>query len=201
MRAIHADPRHTGGPATDKANAFDEKAGAFRASTHQIIRPFETRVGRAEIPRGARQRDARNKTELRCDCWRTGIDHQDAGVKVALWRDPGPPTPASSGGLLVGDDPQASRVARMSAAARLLVGGIDRAKSNDAPALLRALQRGGGQKSDCAAAIAALVIGEGANTNRMIISAETASTMRETAPGRSNAAAGSSKYISLTILK
>ena len=56
--------------------------------------------------------------------------------------------------------------------------------SNEAPALMRAIRpRGGGQKSDCAAAIAALVSGEGANTNRRITRAESARTMRATGVG------------------
>ena len=202
MGAIHADPDHAGGPPAPKANPFDEDPGAFRAVRHQIIRPFEADFGRAEILRGARQGHAGDEAELRRDRGRTGIDHEGAGVQVALRRDPGPATAASARGLFVGDDPQAVGVAGQRAAARLLVGRIDGAESNDAPASMRAVQPGsGGQKSDCAAAIAALVIGEGANTNRMIMSAESASTMRATGPGRSNAGAGSSKYISLTILR
>ncbi len=125
-----------------------------------------------------------------------------AGVQVASRRDPGSAAAASARDLFFSDDPHAVGVAGQRAATRLLVGRIDGAQSNDAPALMRAVQRGdGGQKSDCAAAIAALVIGDGANTNRMIASAETASTMRATAPGRSNAGAGSSKYMSFTILR
>ena len=159
-------------------------------------------VRRAEVSCGARQGHAGDEAKLRRDRWRTGIDHEGAGVKVALGRDPGPAAAASARGLLVGDDPQSVAVAGQRAAARLLVSRIDGAESNDAPASMSAVQPGGGgQKSDCAAAIAALVIGDGANTNRMIMSAESASTMRATGPGRSNAGAGSSKYISLTILR
>src|ERR1700677_4358594 len=123
-------------------------------------------------------------------------------MQVAPRRNPGPASAPSACGLFVRDDPQPVGVANQRAAARLLVGRIDGAETNDAPASVRAVQPGGGgQKSDCAAAIAAFVIGDGANTNRMIASAETASTMRATGPERSNAGAGSSKYMSLTILK
>ena len=115
---------------------------------------------------------------------------------------PGAAAAASALGLLVGDDPQAAGVAGDRPAARLFVGRIDRTQANDTPAPMRALKaEGGGQKSDCAAAIAALVIGEGANMNRMIMSAETARTTRATGAEPSKAAAGSSKYISLTILR
>ena len=121
-------------------------------------------------------------------------------MQVALRRDPGPATAASACRLFVGNDPKAVGGTGERAAARLLVGRIDGAESNDAPASMRAVQpQGDGQKSDCAAAIAALVIGEGRNTNRIIMSAESASTMRTTGLGRSNAGAGSSKYINLTI--
>ena len=200
MRAIDADPDHVGGPPASKANAFDEDAGAFRASRHQIVRPFEADVGRAEVVCGPRQRHAGDEAELRRGRRRTGIDHEGAGVKIALRRDPNTAATASPRGLLVGDDPQPAGLAGERPAARFLVGRIDRAVSNDAPASKRRVQTGGGdQKSDCAAAIAALVIGEGRNTNRMITSAESASTIRATGPGWSNAAAGSSKYMSFTI--
>ena len=202
MRAIHADPYDAGGPPASKAKAFNEDPGAFRAVRHQIVRPFEADFGHAKIFDGARQRHSGDKAELRRDRARAGIDHEGAGVQVSPRRDPGAAPTASSRRLFFGDDPQAIGVAGQRAAARLLVGRIDGAQSNDAPVSMRAVQPGGGgQKSDCAAAIAALVIGEGANTNRMIASAETASTMRATALGRSNAGAGSSKYISLTILR
>jgi hypothetical protein len=202
MCAIRADPDHAGGPPAPKTNAFDEDPGAFRASAHQIVRPFETDVCGAEIPRGARQRHAGDEAELRRHRRRTGIDHEGGGVKVALRRNPGSSASASSRGLFVGDDPQAAGVAGERAATRLLVSGVNRAQANDAPAPMRALKAGGGgQKSDCAAAIAASVSGEGANMNRMIMSAETARTMRATGAEPSKAVAGSSKYISLTILR
>lgn len=202
MRAIDADPDHIGRAPAPKADALDEDAGAFSASRHQIVRPFEADVGRSKVLRSARQRDAGDEAEMRRDRRQTGIDHEGAGVKVALGRDPGPSAAASPGGLFFRDNPQAIGVAGEREAARFLVGRIDRAVSNDAPASKRSIQiEGGGQKSDCAAAIAALVIGEGKNTNRMIMSAESASTMLATGSGRSNAVAGSSKYMSFTILR
>ena len=202
MRAIHADPDHAGGPPPPEANAFDEDPRAFRASTHEIVRPFEANVSRSKIPRGARQGHARDEAELRRDRRGTGIDHEAAGVQVTARREPDPATAAPAGGLLVRDNPHAAGVAGQRAATRLFVGRIDGAQSNDAPVMMRAVRSGDGvQKSDCAAAMAALVSGEGANTNRMIMSAESASTMRATGVGRSNAGAGSSKYISLTILR
>ena len=180
MRTIHANSHDTRCPPASKTKAFNENPRAFRAMRHQIIRPFEADFGCAEIPRGARKGHAGDEAELRRDRGRAGIDQKSAGVQVALARNPGPATAAPARGLLVGDDPQ-GRFAGQRAAARLFVGRIDGAKSNDAPASMRAVQPGSGaQKSDCAAAIAALVIGEGANTNRMIMSAESASTMRAT---------------------
>ena len=123
-------------------------------------------------------------------------------MKIALKRDPGAAAPAAPGGLLVRNDPHAARIACQRAAARLLVGRVDGVELNDAPRGERVVQAlSGGQKSDCAAAIAASVIGDGRNTNRMMASAETASTMRVTGSARSNALAGSSKYISFTILR
>ena len=202
MDTIHANPNHASGPAAPKAQAFDEDPGAFRTARHQIVRPFEADFGPAEIPRGARQGHAGNEAELRRDRRRTGIDHQGARVQIAPRRDPSAATTASARGLFVCDNPQGAGVAGQRAPARLLVSRIDGAESNEAPVVMRAVQpRGGGQKSDCAAAIAASVSGEGANTNRRIMSAESASTMRATGVGRSNAGAGSSKYISLTILR
>ena len=201
MRAIHANSHDTGRATASKTNAFNEDPGAFRAIRHQVVRPFETNVGRAEIPCGAHQRHAGDEAELRCDRTPAGIQDKGAGVKVAPRRDPGAATAASARGLFVRNDPQPVGVAGRCAAAPLLVGRVDSVQTNDAPASMRAAQPEGGQKSDCAAAIAASVIGDGANTNRMIVSAETASTMRATGLGRSNAGAGSSKYISLTILR
>ena len=202
MRAIHADPYDTSRSSASKTETFNKNPGAFRATRHQIIRPFEADIGCAEIPCSAHEGYTGDEAELRRERTRAGIDHQGAGVQVAPRRDPGPATAASARGLFVRDDPQPVGVARQRAATRLLVGRIDHAESNDAPGGMRVVQpQGRGQKSDCAAAIAALVIGEGANTNRMIASAETASTMRATGLGRSNAGAGSSKYISLTILR
>ena len=202
MRAIHADPDDTSRPIASKTETFNKNPGAFRATRHQIVGPFEADVGRAEIPCGAHEGYTGDEAELRRERVRAGVDHQGAGVQVAPRRDPGPATAASARGLFVRDDPQPVGVASQRAATRLLVGRIDDAKTNDAPISMRAVQPGdGGQKSDCAAAIAALVIGDGANTKRMIASAETASTMRATAPGRSNAGAGSSKYKSFTILR
>ena len=202
MRAIHANPHNTGRPTASKTNAFNEDPGAFRAIRHQVVRPFETNFGRAEIPCGAHQGHAGDEPELRRGRTRAWIQDEGAGVQVAPRRDPAPATAPSARSLFLSDDPQPVGVTGQRAAARLLVGRIDGAESNDAPASMRAVQPGGGgQKSDCAAAIAAFVIGDGANTNRRIASAETASTMRATGLGRSNAGAGSSKYISLTILR
>ena len=201
-RAIDADPDNIGGPPAPKTNAFNEDAGAFRASRDQIVRPFEADVNRAKVSCGARERHPGDKAQLRSGRRRTGIDHEGAGVQIAYRRDPNAAATTSPRGLLVGYDPKAATVAGKRPAARLFVGRIDRAKSNDAPASMPTVQADGdGQKSDCAAAIAALVIGEGANMNRRIMSAETASTMRATGLGRSNAGAGSSKYISFTILR
>ena len=157
-------------------------------------------MGRAKIPCGAHQGHAGDEPELRRDRTRAWIQDEGAGVQVAPRRDPASATAPSARSLFLSDDPQSVGAAGQRAAARLLVGRIDGAQTNDAPAY--AVQPGGGgQKSDCAAAIAAFVIGDGANTNKMIASAETASTMRATGLGRSNAGAGSSKYISLTILR
>ena len=83
MRAINADPNHAGGRPTREANAFSEDPGAFRASRHQIVRPFEADVGGAQIRYGARQRHAGDEAELRRKRRRTGIDHEGAGVEVA----------------------------------------------------------------------------------------------------------------------
>jgi hypothetical protein len=202
MRAIDADPDHVGGSPGPEANPFDEDPGAFRASRHQIVRPFETDVGRAEVSSSTRQRHAGDKAELRRHRRRTGIDHEGAGVKVTLGRHPDAATASFPGGLFIGDDPKAAGVAGKRAAARVLVGRIDHNVPNEAPVSMRTIRtRGDDQKSDCAAAIAALVIGEGKNTNKIIMSAESASTIRATGPGWSNAAAGSSKYMSLTILR
>ncbi len=202
MRAVHTDPYDASRPPASETKAFNENPSAFRAVRHEIVRPFEADIGHAEIRDRARQRHSCDKAELRRDSTRTGIDHEGAGVQVAPRRHPDATSTASARRLLFGDDPQAIGVAGQRAATRLFVGRIDGAKTNDAPVSMRAVQPGsGGQKSDCAAAIAAFVIGDGANTNRMIASAETASTIRATALGRSNAATGSSKYISLTILR
>ena len=202
MRAIDADPDRIGGAPAGETNPFDQYAAAFDAVQHQIVRPFEAGVGRAGVPCRADQRHAGDKAELGRERGRTRIDHERGGVKVAHWRDPGATAAAPAGCLFAGDDPQAVRFSSKRAAARFLVRRIDHSDSNNAPSSDRIVQpQGGGQKSDCAAAIAALVIGEGKNTNRMIMSADSASTMRATGPGRSNALAGSSKYISLTILR
>ena len=202
MRAIHADPYDTSRPPASEAEAFNEDPSAFRTVRHEIVRPFEADVGHAKICDRARQRHSGDEAELRRDRTRAGIDYEGAGVQISLRRDPGAAPTASPRRLLVGYDPQAIRVAGQHPAAGLLIGRIDGAETNDAPLSRRAVQPGGGgQKSDCAAAIAALVIGEGANTNRMIASAESASTMRATEVGGSNAGAGSSKYMSLTMLR
>src|SRR5580698_1602624 len=201
MSAIHTHPDNVGGATAPKGKSFDENPSAFRVVRHQIVRPFDADFARAKIFRGVCQGHASNETELRPNLTRAGIDHEAAGVQVASRRDPSSAAAAPAGGLFVRDNPHAVGDAGQGAATRLFVGGIDGAQSNDAPVSMRAVQpRSGGQKSDCAAAIAALVIGDGANTNRMIASAETASTMRATGPERSNAGAGSSKYMSLTIL-
>ena len=202
VRAIDANPDSIGGPPAPKANALNEDAGGFRASRDEIVRPFEANVNRAKVSCGARKRHSGDEAQLRSDRWRTGVDHKGASVQVAERRDPNAAATAPPRGLLVGCDPKAAGIAGERPAARLFVGRIDRAKLNDAPASTPSVQADGdGQKSDCAAAIAALVIGEGANANRRIMSAETASTMRATGLGRSNAGAGSSKYISFTILR
>ena len=70
MRAIHADSHDASASARSKTKALNENPGAFRATKHQIIRPFETDVGRAEIRRGARQRHPGDEAELRRDRWR-----------------------------------------------------------------------------------------------------------------------------------
>ena len=180
-------------------HAFDEKPGAFDASRDEVVRPFEASF-RADIFGRAGDRDACNEAELRRDRRRTRFHQQCAGVEIALGRDPGSSPPASPGALFAGDDPQTPRIAGESATARLIAGRIDRVEMDDAPGRRRAERRlARAQNRDCAAAIAALVSGDGANTKIMISSAETASTLRATTPGRSNALAGSSKYISLTM--
>src|SRR5690348_13042334 len=144
MGAVDANPDDAGGLAGREADAFDEDPGAFRASRHQIVRPLEADAGRAEILCGARQRDARDEAKLGGLPRRTGIDHESAGVKIALRRGPGPAAAASPGGLLAGDDPEAPGVASEGAAARLFVRRIDRAHSNDAPASKRCVLAGDG---------------------------------------------------------
>ena len=112
MRAVHADSHDASRPSRSKTKAFNENPSTFRATKHQIIWPFETDIGRAEIRRGARQRHSRNEAELRRDRWRTGIDHQGASVKVALRRNPRPSASPSPRGLFFCDDPQAIDIAR-----------------------------------------------------------------------------------------
>ena len=200
--AIDANPNRIARAAAGEANPFNQDAGAFGAVQHQVIRPFEADFGRAGVPCRARQRHAGDEAQLRRERGGARIDQQGGGVKVALRRYPAAAAAASPGCLLASDNPHAIRLAGKRSAARLLVGRIDRAKPSDAPRRMRVVKpQGRGQKSDCAAAIAALVSGEGKNMNKRIIRAETASTMRATGDWRSNAGAGSSKYISLTILR
>jgi hypothetical protein len=92
--------------------------GALRAFRHQIVRPFASDVGRIEVSCGTR----RDEAELRRDRRRAWIDHQRAGVKITLGRDPDAATAASPRSLFVGDDPQPASVAGERSAARLLVG-------------------------------------------------------------------------------
>ena len=149
MRAIHADPYDTSRPRAAETKAFNKNPGAFRSTRHQIVWPFEADIGHAKICDRARQRHSGDEAELRRDRARTGIDHEGAGVQVSLRRDPGAAPTASSCRLLFGYDPEAIRVANQRAAARLFVGLIDGAKTNDAPVSMRAVQPGGGaQKSD-----------------------------------------------------
>src|SRR5262245_50744910 len=105
MRAIDADSDNAGGPTTGEADTLNEDSSAFRASRHQIIWPLEADVGCAEVLCRARQRHAGDETELSRLRRRTGIDHEGAGVKVALPRDPGPAAAAPPRGLFIGDDP------------------------------------------------------------------------------------------------
>jgi hypothetical protein len=66
MRAIDADPDRVAGAPAGEANPFDQDAGAFGAVQHQIVRPFQARVGRAGVACRPRQRDAGDEAELRC---------------------------------------------------------------------------------------------------------------------------------------
>ena len=194
-------PTDAGEAVPRERHAFDEDPGAFDAVSEMRSFGHLRRASAAPMSFGrAGERDAGDEAELRRDRRRTRIDQQCAGVEIALGRDPGSSAPASPGGLFAGDDPQTPRIAGKSATARLIAGRIDRVEMDDAPGRRRAERRlARAQNRDCAAAIAALVSGDGANTKMMISSAETASTLRATTPGRSNALAGSSKYISLTM--
>jgi len=119
-------------------------------------------------------------------------------MEIARARDPGAAAPAAPRALTVGYDPKAARIAGKRAAARFVVGRVDRVQTDDAPGLPRS--RGFGvQKSDCAAAMAASVSPDGANTKTMMRAVATASTLRATTSGRSKGFAGSSKYMSLTM--
>src|SRR4029077_10853707 len=129
MRAIHADPRDTGRPTASKTNAFNEDPGAFRAIRHQVVRPFETNFGRAEIPCGAHQGHAGDEAELRRDRTRAWIQDEGAGVQVAPRRAPAPAPAPSARSLFLSDDPQPVGVAGQRAAARLLGGRIEDRKS------------------------------------------------------------------------
>src|SRR5271165_368153 len=194
---IDADADDAGQSPRRKRKTFDQQPRAFRAVVDKIVRPFEPSAGGANIRGGAGERDACDESKLGRFRLRTWIDQQSAGVEIAARRDPGSPAPTAAGVLLAGGDPEAARVARERAAARLLVGGVDRVEPSEPPAGRRGLLRA--QNSVCAAAIAASVSSQGAKTNTMISSAAIACTARATNPWRSNALAGSSKYINLTI--
>src|SRR5208337_2787709 len=198
--AVDADADDAGEPHVGKARALDQEACAFRAGADEIVRPFETRHRGADVFRRARQRNARHEAELRRRLLRTRVDHQRAGVEVASGRRPDPTAPAPPGALLFGDDPKTPGIAGEGAAAGLIVSRVDRAEADDPPAGPHAVGfRRRAQNSVCAAAIAASVSSEGANTNAMISRAATPSTPRATRSGRSNALAGSSKYMSFTM--
>ena len=203
MRAIHANPDHAGGPPVSQGQRL--RRGSQRISRRRDIRSFGHLRPISVAPRSlAARASATPATKPSCDATAGG---QGSIMRALACRlpfgeiqaRPRRPLPAVCSSATIHRRSASPASARRRASS--LVESIG-AESNDAPASMRAVQPGGGgQKSDCAAAIAALVIGEGANTNRMIMSAESASTMRATGVGRSNAGAGSSKYISLTILR
>ena len=105
----------------------------FAPSSHKIVRPFEPRGAGANVRR-RRGRARRLRRIPSCGRFRlrTWIDQQSAGVEIAARRDPGSPAPTAAGVLLAGDDPEAAGVARERAAARLLVGGVDRVEAERA---------------------------------------------------------------------
>ena len=183
-----------------KRRALEQHAGAFRAADDEVVRPFETRPPRAEVPGRADQGHAGDEAQLRRAGLRARIDQQRARMEIAPGRHPVAAPAAAAGALLARDDPQPAGIAGDGAAARLGVGGVDRVQTVDPPTERRGPPRGGNaQNSVCAAAMAALVKSEGARTKAMMRTAASASTLRATTPGWSNATAGSSKYISLTI--
>ena len=200
VAAIDPDPDDAGKPTIGKRRALEQQAGAFGAADDEIVRPFETRPPRAEVPGRPDEGHAGDEAQLRRAGLRARIDQQRARMEIAPRRHPAAASAAAAGALLACDDPQPAGIARDGAAARLGIGRVDRVETVDPPSERRGSPRGGNaQNSVCAAAMAALVKSEGARTKAMMRTAAKASTLRATTPGRSNATAGSSKYISLTI--
>ena len=197
--AIDADADDAGEALLGKRRALDQKAGAFRAAGDEIVRPFEARRPRRASSAARASATPATKPSCARHRLRTRVDQQSAGVEIAPRRSPGPTAPAPPGALLIGDDPETSGIAGERAPARLLVGRVRSRRGGRRATRERRSAPAASQNRVCAAAIAALVSGEGANTNTMISSAAIASTPRATTPGRSNALAGSSKYISLTM--
>ena len=85
MGAIDADSDRIGGAPAQKANPFDQDAGAFGAVQQKIVRPFEADVDRAGVACRARQRHACNESELWREHRGTRIEQERGSVKVAPW--------------------------------------------------------------------------------------------------------------------
>src|ERR1043165_3518655 len=159
--------------------------------------PFQGRDKKAgsRIP----HREGHHETKLRQVCSGCRVRQQEARIEISRLGYPGRAAAAPPCGLPRGGDPQRPGLASAPARERLRIGRAEGVVSDQSDAGCFRIGMKLHQNSDFAAAVAAVTSGEGQTMNNIMRRPLTPSTTFS-APGiGSKAAAGSSKYITLTI--
>src|SRR5579883_2294060 len=201
---------HRSNDPTTAANAaadfrFKQDAGNLAAADQNVVRPFAAglREGWRELTQGIGDREPGDKTERRRLARRAFRPGQDRHIEIAGGRGPCATMTPAPGALLERPDDGSVFAAGQRQRLGLVVGAAD-ARPGEKP-----VTRGQGRRrgrhftnNDRAAVCAASITGPGSTKKNSVTNAVTTSTpFNSPASGASNAAAGSSKYMTLTMRK
>ncbi len=183
--AVHADPDDAGDARGREASR--PRPAVRRISRRPITRSFGHLSRASPAPRSSAardERDAGDEAELRRARLGARVDQERARVEIALGRHPAPARVARGRPLCspatIHKRPGSPAKARRRASS--LVKSTVSRRSTRQPGRRGPPRGADAQNSVCAAAIAALVSSEGANTKTMTSSAASASTLRRRGP-------------------